>query len=384
MWGVVGILPAVLMALAFSRAKKKGTTGLSNFLMVPAILYVPTAISLIFFPSNDLASKFPGVVGFGLLFGLITFYASANRLLRRFLNGVFGVILVTLILIPNEYWKIPFLSFERVEFVDNVAPKRPVEILPSQSVSKGWLALEDGRHLYVQSVDELGRNSSGEPVFPFGEAVVLQATSSPDAGQWFDVSYFSRHYLYAGSAVYKKARYVIPLHTRSENMYRQHGTSVAILMDDTADIDYEKMLSELLRARNGWGVDPISSDIANVTYWLKIVTELADIDMQSPEFLSRAYRGKENRHRFKTLVDAGVSPDTVDRNGNTMLHIAAREGDFYSVEWLLELGADPKLINKKRQTALDVAKIQFKTNPARIRKLEALLESRVDSNEPVT
>ncbi len=381
-WGVVGIAPAVLMAFAFSGARKKGPNWLSNFLMVPAILYVPTAISLIFFPSTDLASKFPGVVGFGLLFGLITFYVSTNRHLRRLLNGVFVGILVALVLTPNEYWKIPFLSFERVEFVDNVAPKHLVEILPSRSVSRGWLALGDGRHLNVQNVDEFRRNSLGQPVFPSGDAVVLQTTSSPDAGQWFDVTYFSKHYLYARSAAYKKARYVIPLRTRSVNMYRQQGTSGAVLMDDNANIDYQKMLSELFRTKNGWSVDPDGGDIANVVYWLNIVTRLADIDMQSPEFLSRAFSAKENRYRFKALIDAGVSPNAENRNGNTMLHIAARDGDFYSVKWLLELGADPQLINKKKQTAFEVAKIRYKTNPARIRAFEILLESRVDTDQP--
>lgn len=374
LWGVGGTVPAVLLAVAFSRARHRGRDGLTYLLTLPAVLYVPIAMSLMVYPSSDLASKFPGLVGFGLLIGLIAFYLNENRVVRTSAISLSAVVLVTLLLIPNDYWNTPFLSFEHVEFVDNVAPRELTETLPSRSASKRFVALADGRHL-VQSADGKRRSSSGKTVFPKGELVVLSPAATQGAGRAFQLEFFNKSYPYATRSSANQARFVVPLSTRTEDMYQQTGTSLAVVLDAGADVDHEQLLADVLRSVNGWSIETDAGDRANTAYWVGVLTGLAGIELSSADFLSEVYRGNENRARFHFLVDSGVSVNAVTRDGSAMLHIAARDGDVASLRWLIEQGADIEQTNRRGRTALDVARARHARAPLRtpIKTIEQLL-----------
>ncbi|MDR2052952.1 MAG: ankyrin repeat domain-containing protein [Treponema sp.] len=60
-----------------------------------------------------------------------------------------------------------------------------------------------------------------------------------------------------------------------------------------------------------------------------------------------------------TLLEQGADPAAADRNGDTALHYAARNGDKNGAKalcaMLLDFGADPAAVNNAGQTALDIA-----------------------------
>ncbi|KAF5546167.1 Pfs NACHT ankyrin domain-containing protein [Fusarium phyllophilum] len=71
-----------------------------------------------------------------------------------------------------------------------------------------------------------------------------------------------------------------------------------------------------------------------------------------------------NRDVIKTLIKHGAQLDATDNNGQTPLHIASMKRPFSPpVSLLLDLGADPKLADKKGYTALHFA-VQAGHDPA--------------------
>ncbi|OYT69279.1 MAG: hypothetical protein CFK49_07970 [Armatimonadetes bacterium JP3_11] len=59
---------------------------------------------------------------------------------------------------------------------------------------------------------------------------------------------------------------------------------------------------------------------------------------------------------LKAMLDRGVSPNLRDRNGRTLLMLAAENGHRETVKLLLERGADPKTRSALGDTALDAAR----------------------------
>ena len=59
----------------------------------------------------------------------------------------------------------------------------------------------------------------------------------------------------------------------------------------------------------------------------------------------------------RTLIQRGVSPDSADRQGNTLLQIAARSGDLEMVRVLLQAKAKSELRNALGETALMLAAV---------------------------
>ena len=72
-----------------------------------------------------------------------------------------------------------------------------------------------------------------------------------------------------------------------------------------------------------------------------------------------AYAVEQDRWDLAELiVEAGADVNTRigDFDGNTPLHRAAERGDLKRVQWLLDRGADPQMLNFKQLTPLDVAR----------------------------
>lgn len=63
-----------------------------------------------------------------------------------------------------------------------------------------------------------------------------------------------------------------------------------------------------------------------------------------------------NNNDIKLLQSLLKRPNTTDNNGNTPLHIAAKLGDFNTVELLLKHGAIPEIRNNHDDTPIDLAK----------------------------
>ncbi len=59
---------------------------------------------------------------------------------------------------------------------------------------------------------------------------------------------------------------------------------------------------------------------------------------------------------LQAMLDKGVSPNLRDRNGRTLLMMAAENGHRETVKLLLERGADPKAQSALGDTVLDAAK----------------------------
>ncbi len=56
------------------------------------------------------------------------------------------------------------------------------------------------------------------------------------------------------------------------------------------------------------------------------------------------------------LLDRGCSPNVQTNTGETLLHRAARQGDFGFVSLLLEYGADAESLDGKRRRPVDVVR----------------------------
>jgi Ankyrin repeats (3 copies) len=55
------------------------------------------------------------------------------------------------------------------------------------------------------------------------------------------------------------------------------------------------------------------------------------------------------------LLRRGASPNATDASANTALHLAAAEGHISAIAALLQGGANPTVLNNRKQSPLDVA-----------------------------
>ena len=98
------------------------TDGVVAIVMVlAAFLYSLTAIACFFLETESSASKVAGTVGFVILLFVARYFFRENEGLRLGSHVFIGVALVTLLLIPNAYWRIPLVTFTRLVYEDNLA-----------------------------------------------------------------------------------------------------------------------------------------------------------------------------------------------------------------------------------------------------------------------
>ena len=76
-------------------------------------------------------------------------------------------------------------------------------------------------------------------------------------------------------------------------------------------------------------------------------------DMGATPLMQAAYDGQISV--VEMLLKAKVNVNVQDKNGNTALHLAAYNGHAAVVKVLLKAGADTALLNRKKQSAYQVA-----------------------------
>jgi len=89
------------------------------------------------------------------------------------------------------------------------------------------------------------------------------------------------------------------------------------------------------------------------TYPLHVGIYITSFTLQKPD--SQSDKSKTAKLLLKLLMDAGALVATVDKNGDTPLHIASRSKNTYAVKMLLDAGTKVMPRNKKNKTPLDYA-----------------------------
>ncbi|CUU35930.1 MAG: ankyrin repeat domain-containing protein [Armatimonadetes bacterium] len=99
-----------------------------------------------------------------------------------------------------------------------------------------------------------------------------------------------------------------------------------------------------------------------------------DRQQMSPGYSPVHYAAIYGRTRvLERMLQAGVSPDLRDKNGRTLLMLAAENGHTDTVRLLLRHGANPRATSALGETVLDCARRG--KNPTVIRLIEAAINS---------
>jgi len=382
-WGALGIVPALMLAGAFAMSLVDGRRKLLAILLsLPAILYVPTALFVMVYPSTDFASKFPGAVGFALFFALLTFWRIDSPVLRRSLQGVTAAVFCTLLILPNEFWKAPLLTFEKKVYVNNLADLGAIRTLRDVSMSDKWLALEDNRFFFLvhDKPPPRGRRSR----FPSGEfAALVQRPELKNNGLYFDVSFVDKTQEYAKSFWPNQPHFVVPLHRTEHAMYRVSAQSHAVLLAGNLNANFEVEFLNAIGSTTTWhrSAEHGYDDKVWQNFVLKLI-ELGNIDIDSPRFVDRAFATNKDRlYTIQVYLEMGMNPANIDRYGRTALHVAAINNHIGLARSAIDHGADPGLHDGKGKTALDLIEERFKgIDRARtpIPRWEALLQDETE------
>ena len=107
-----------------------------------------------------------------------------------------------------------------------------------------------------------------------------------------------------------------------------------------------------------------------LAHWLQVAAETQcpgchQITLEPLNYLFNTEDGKnkgllvaacsDNLSVLKTMLKAGVNPDTADIKGNTGLHLSANRNHLRAIGLLLAFGANPVIRNQKQETAKDWA-----------------------------
>lgn len=91
-----------------------------------------------------------------------------------------------------------------------------------------------------------------------------------------------------------------------------------------------------------------------------MVTNMAKKTLNNVSFFSNHNREAKQKYleELNLLLAQGVGiNDVVDTKGNTLLHIAAKEGNGAAAEVLLRFGADPHLKNHKGMSPIQLTRV---------------------------
>lgn len=369
LWGICGILAAVLVVVATRLRKEHPGSLLAPTLVVVSVIYALIAIGLMFVEMHGSAAKFAGTVGFVVLFAAVGYITGNHPRVRIVANTVLVLLLATLLVIPTEFWKVPLLSFDQIVYVDKLATENSAVVLRTHYGYRGRLALDDGR-LLIQTAHIPERpvyaGKSG-PTYSNGVAVVLKPTTMDEPGQWFEIDHYRQAYVSGARHNGQRARYVLPLSTTTVDVYKLSMRTLGYLVDDSGGVDYEDLLLELMTGTEGsWDSSPDRSNPGNKYHWGPRLIELGRIDIHSSTFLDEAYR-RATAQALLALLDFGLDIDARNSRGNTLLHVSAARPDYRLLYGLLERNVDPTIENDEGLTAAGVMKAKADVDPGTYR-----------------
>jgi hypothetical protein len=363
LWGVLGLLSAVALLIAFARERRYPNSRLAGALVWMVLLYSLSAFACFFLVSAT--SKFTGTIG------LILLALVAHRLFRGFSgwrgvsNALLGTALVALLLVPNDYWKVRWLTLTRIVYVENLEGLETFRVLRERSPGGGRLALEDGT-LFIQTRYVRARRSAGDgrrvPNVGFSELVVLEPISSPEPGRWYEIEHYQRRYVPGAHHDGQRARHVLGLAQERVDVWQRVTRTLGFLVDDAAPVSAEDIIIDMLKEEGGSWSDG-GDQAGNRYFWAKTLLARGRADLSSTRFLDRAFQQGSNPYGLIMLLRLGMSPVAQDSRGNTVLHFAAAQCDPDLLDALLDGAMDPSIRNRRGQTALDVVRMKAATSP---------------------
>ena len=90
-------------------------------------------------------------------------------------------------------------------------------------------------------------------------------------------------------------------------------------------------------------------------YWKLLLNWGVDPNLQDSSGKTVLHMPKIKQVSVEMLVEAGANVNVQDNSGDTPLHITAATGRTAVAMTLLNGGASPSMVNKKKQTAYDIA-----------------------------
>ena len=381
LWGALGVLSGVALAIAFARERRHPNSRLGAALVWIVALYSLSAFACFFVVSE--ASKFTGTVGLiQLAFVARYFFRSFTRT-RRASYAISGITLVALLLIPNAYWKIPLLTLTRIVYVDNLEGVATVRVLRDRAAQGGRLALEDGT-LLMQTQHVPERRAAGSerraPNVAFAELVELQPVSSAEPGRWYEVQHFDRRYVEGAYHDGQRARYVLGFAREHVDIWRPVSRTLGFVVDSSAPLAAEDIVVDMLQEHGGSWSDGGDEDPGNRYYWAITLLARGQLDLGSTRLLDGAFGQSSDSYGLIMLLDLGLSPVAQDSQGNTVLHFAAAQCDRPLLDALLDRPIDASIRNRRGQTALDVVRTQAAASPLyRCQDVQAKLEQEIDA-----
>ena len=94
----------------------------------------------------------------------------------------------------------------------------------------------------------------------------------------------------------------------------------------------------------------------------ELMSVIGTDELQQNQLRAAAARGDSTT--AKCLLEAGVNADSINREGNTALHLATESGHYHVAEQLIRYGAHPNTTNKAGITPIELAVAKGHTNIA--------------------
>lgn len=364
LWGVLGVLSGLVLAVAFARERRHPNSRLGAALVWIVVPYSLSAFACFFVVSE--VSKFTGTIGLiQLAFVAGYFFRNFSRT-RRASYAISGIALVALLLVPNTYWKVRLLTLTRIVYVDNLEGVATVRVLRDRAPHGGRLALEDGTLLMqTQHVPEprAARRERQAPNVAFTELVELEPVSSTAPGRWYEIQHFDRRYVEGANHDGQRARYVLGLGVEQVDVWRRVSRTLGFIVDDSAPVAAEDIIVDMLQEHGGSWSDGGDEDPGNRHYWVETLLARGQLDLSSTRLLDGAFGQSSDSYGLIMLLDFGLSPLAQDSQGNTVLHFAAAQCDRPLLDSLLDRAIDASIRNRRGQTALDVVRMQAAVSP---------------------
>lgn len=100
--------------------------------------------------------------------------------------------------------------------------------------------------------------------------------------------------------------------------------------------------------------------------------------LRSNSTLRKNYK-KINKEGFTSINTSDINMP--DQYGNTILHIATKKGNIGLVNYLIDLGADTRLVNKNGHTALDIANNKILQNKKHCNEYSDIAQLLINYND---